>query len=157
ADWCELLRGRWVANHRCRCVARLQRHARTALVCSGELLVGRLCVGLRAGVSSGLRRGRRLVRVGARARLLRGVTAVALLPAHPPRIFAEARGTASRSSTAVIEQLFIARLGRRGDGVVDSQAGPIYVPYTLPGEAVEVEPWPGHPDRRQLLRVETAS
>ena len=57
----------------------------------------------------------------------------------------------------MIEQLVIARLGRRGDGVVDTQAGPIYVPYTLPGEAVEVEPWPGHPDRRQLLRVETAS
>jgi 23S rRNA (uracil1939-C5)-methyltransferase len=31
------------------------------------------------------------------------------------------------------------------------------VPYTLPGETVEVEPWPGHPDRRRLLKVETAS
>ena len=34
--------------------------------------------------------------------------------------------------------------------------GPIYVPGTLPGETVEVEDWPGHPDRRQLLNVETA-
>jgi 23S rRNA (uracil1939-C5)-methyltransferase len=31
------------------------------------------------------------------------------------------------------------------------------VPYTLPGEVVEVEAFPGHPDRRHLLRVETAS
>ncbi len=57
----------------------------------------------------------------------------------------------------MIEQLVITRVGHRGDGVVDTQAGPIYVPYTLPGETVEVEPWPGHLDRRQLLRVETAS
>ena len=33
--------------------------------------------------------------------------------------------------------------------------GPVFVPYTLPGEIVEVEPFPGHPDRRHLLRVET--
>jgi len=31
------------------------------------------------------------------------------------------------------------------------------VPYTLPGEIVEVDAWPGHPDRRNLLRVETSS
>ena len=31
------------------------------------------------------------------------------------------------------------------------------MPYTLPGEIVEVDPWPGHPDRRNLLRVEAAS
>src|SRR5262245_16018855 len=35
--------------------------------------------------------------------------------------------------------------------------GPLYVPYALPGETVEVEPVPGHPDRRHLLRVETGS
>jgi 23S rRNA (uracil1939-C5)-methyltransferase len=55
------------------------------------------------------------------------------------------------------EHLVIARLGHRGDGVADAQGGPIYVPYTLPSETVEVEAWPGHPDRRQLLRVENAS
>ena len=54
------------------------------------------------------------------------------------------------------ERLSIVRLGHRGDGVADATE-PIYVPYTLPGETVEVEDWPGHPDRRQLLRVETAS
>jgi 23S rRNA (uracil1939-C5)-methyltransferase len=54
------------------------------------------------------------------------------------------------------ERLSIVRLGHRGDGIADA-AEPIYVPYTLPGETVEVEDWPGHPDRRQLLRVEAAS
>jgi 23S rRNA (uracil1939-C5)-methyltransferase len=55
------------------------------------------------------------------------------------------------------ERLVIARLGARGDGIADTPAGAIYVPYTLPGETVEVEPWPSHPDRRHLIRVETAS
>jgi 23S rRNA (uracil1939-C5)-methyltransferase len=57
----------------------------------------------------------------------------------------------------VAERLAIARLGHRGDGIADGAHGPIYVPYTLPGETVEVEPWPGRPDRRHLLRVEQAS
>jgi len=57
----------------------------------------------------------------------------------------------------LVERLTIDHLGARGDGVALSDAGPIYVPYTLPGEIVEVDPWPGHPDRRNLLRVETAS
>jgi 23S rRNA (uracil1939-C5)-methyltransferase len=57
----------------------------------------------------------------------------------------------------VIEHISIARVGHRGDGIADTAAGPIYVPCALPGETVEVEDWPGHPDRRQLLRVETAS
>jgi 23S rRNA (uracil1939-C5)-methyltransferase len=57
----------------------------------------------------------------------------------------------------VTERLVISRLGHRGDGVADSDSGALYVPYTLPGETVVVEPVPGHPDRRHLLRVETAS
>jgi 23S rRNA (uracil1939-C5)-methyltransferase len=57
----------------------------------------------------------------------------------------------------VAERLVISRLGRRGDGVADMPEGAVYVPYTLPGETVEVEAWPGHPDRRQLLRVEAQS
>ncbi len=48
-------------------------------------------------------------------------------------------------------------LGHRGDGIAGGPDGPIYVPGTLPGETVEVENWPGHPDRRQLLNVETAN
>lgn len=55
------------------------------------------------------------------------------------------------------ERLTIAALGRRGDGVANADGGPIYVPYALPGETIEVEGWPGHPDRRRLLRVETPS
>ena len=39
-----------------------------------------------------------------------------------------------------------------------SGGGNIYVPYTLGGETVEVEPVPGHhPDRRRLLSVVDAS
>jgi 23S rRNA (uracil1939-C5)-methyltransferase len=61
----------------------------------------------------------------------------------------------------VIEHLVIDRIGHRGDGVVDAPADgsgePIFVPGALPGETVEVETVPGHPDRRQLIRVETAS
>jgi len=57
----------------------------------------------------------------------------------------------------VVEHLVIDRLGHRGDGLADGPQGPIYVPGTLPGETVEVEAWPGHPDRRQLLRVERPS
>jgi 23S rRNA (uracil1939-C5)-methyltransferase len=54
------------------------------------------------------------------------------------------------------EQLMISALGHRGDGVVAGPE-PIYVSYALPGETVEVEAWPGHPDRRQLLRVDQPS
>jgi 23S rRNA (uracil1939-C5)-methyltransferase len=55
------------------------------------------------------------------------------------------------------ERLVITRLAHRGDGIAETAAGPLYVPYTLPGEAVEVEQVPGHPDRRHLVRIETAS
>jgi 23S rRNA (uracil1939-C5)-methyltransferase len=55
------------------------------------------------------------------------------------------------------ERLTISRLGHRGDGIADTAGGPVFVPYTLPGETVEVEPFPGHPDRRHLLRIETPS
>jgi 23S rRNA (uracil1939-C5)-methyltransferase len=55
------------------------------------------------------------------------------------------------------ERLTIARLGRRGDGIADIAGAPVYVPFTLPGETVEAEAWPGHPDRRQLIAVEQAS
>jgi 23S rRNA (uracil1939-C5)-methyltransferase len=57
----------------------------------------------------------------------------------------------------VVERLAIDRLGHRGDGIADGPEGPIYVPGTLPGESVEVEAVPGHPDRRRLLKVDTPS
>jgi 23S rRNA (uracil1939-C5)-methyltransferase len=57
----------------------------------------------------------------------------------------------------LVDRLTIDHIGRQGDGVAPTKAGPVYVPHTLPGEIVEVEPWPGHPDRGHLLRIETAS
>ncbi|HKM87007.1 MAG TPA: RNA methyltransferase [Xanthobacteraceae bacterium] len=57
----------------------------------------------------------------------------------------------------MVERLVIDRLGHRGDGIADRPDGPIYVPGTLPGETVEVENVPGHPDRRHLLNVEIPS
>jgi 23S rRNA (uracil1939-C5)-methyltransferase len=55
------------------------------------------------------------------------------------------------------ERVSIARLGRFGDGISDTPGGPLHVSYTLPGETVEVEPWPGHPDRRRLIDVTVSS
>jgi 23S rRNA (uracil1939-C5)-methyltransferase len=57
----------------------------------------------------------------------------------------------------MVERLVIDRLGSRGEGVVDTPAGPRYVPYTLPGETIEADPWPGHPDRGHLIRIDVAS
>jgi len=57
----------------------------------------------------------------------------------------------------MVERLEINRLGRRGDGIADTPAGPLYVSYVLPGETAEVDAWPGHPDRRRLLRIGAAS
>jgi 23S rRNA (uracil1939-C5)-methyltransferase len=57
----------------------------------------------------------------------------------------------------MVERLTIARLGRRGDGIADMPAGPVFVPFALPGEIVEAEAWPGHPDRRLPIKIEHAS
>jgi 23S rRNA (uracil1939-C5)-methyltransferase len=58
----------------------------------------------------------------------------------------------------VVERLVIDHVGHFGDGVALVGGRNIYVPYTLGGETVEVEPVPGHhPDRRRLLAVEHAS
>lgn len=55
------------------------------------------------------------------------------------------------------EQLTITRIGHRGDGIADTNTGPVYVPFALPGESVTVEPVAGHPDRRHLLHVDMPS
>ena len=55
------------------------------------------------------------------------------------------------------ERLVIDHMAHRGDGVVETPDGPIFVSYTLPGETVEVERDPGHADRRHLLRIDTPS
>src|SRR5690349_1551581 len=61
------------------------------------------------------------------------------------------------SGRGVTEKLVINRMGHRGDGVAERPEGAVFVPYALPGETVEVEPVPGHPDRGHLLRVLTPS
>ena len=55
------------------------------------------------------------------------------------------------------ERLTVTRLGHLGDGIADTPEGPRYIPYALPGETVEVEPEPGHPDRAHLLHVDAPS
>ncbi len=57
----------------------------------------------------------------------------------------------------MVERLTILRVGHRGDGIADGPDGPTYVPGALPGETVEVEAVPGHPDRRSVLRIERPS
>jgi 23S rRNA (uracil1939-C5)-methyltransferase len=57
----------------------------------------------------------------------------------------------------MVERLTITRLGQRGDGIAATPEGPVYVPFTLPGETVEVASWPGHADRRELIKVDTAN
>jgi 23S rRNA (uracil1939-C5)-methyltransferase len=57
----------------------------------------------------------------------------------------------------VVDRLIIDHFGHHGDGVALADGQAVYVPYALPGEAVEVASVPGHPDRRRLLQVEAAS
>lgn len=57
----------------------------------------------------------------------------------------------------MVERLVIDRVGHLGDGIADGTDGAIFVPGALPGETVEVEAVPGHPDRRRLLHVDAAS
>jgi 23S rRNA (uracil1939-C5)-methyltransferase len=63
----------------------------------------------------------------------------------------------SCSGPHVAEQLNIVRLGHRGDGIAETPDGPAYVPFSLPGETVTVEPVAGHPDRRHLVHVDKPS
>jgi 23S rRNA (uracil1939-C5)-methyltransferase len=57
----------------------------------------------------------------------------------------------------VAEHLAIDHVGHRGDGVAYTDGRTLFVPYTLGSEAIEAGPVEGHPDRRQLLRVESPS
>jgi 23S rRNA (uracil1939-C5)-methyltransferase len=58
--------------------------------------------------------------------------------------------------TAEVLELKIVRLGSGGDGVGEGPAGPVYVPFTLPGERVAITLEPGS-DRGALLDVLTPS
>jgi 23S rRNA (uracil1939-C5)-methyltransferase len=57
----------------------------------------------------------------------------------------------------VVERLAIDHVGHLGDGVALVDGESVYVPYTLSGETADVEAVTGHPDRRRLLRIESAS
>jgi len=57
----------------------------------------------------------------------------------------------------VVDALTIDHIGHRGDGVALVDGQPVYVPYALPGERVEVEQIANHPDRRRVVRVDTPS
>jgi tRNA/tmRNA/rRNA uracil-C5-methylase (TrmA/RlmC/RlmD family) len=63
----------------------------------------------------------------------------------------------SCSGHSVAERVRIARMGHRGDGVVETEAGLLYVPGSLPGEIVEVERIPRVPDRCRPVGLDVAS
>ncbi len=48
----------------------------------------------------------------------------------------------------------IERLGAQGDGVAQGPDGPLFVPFTLPGELVKVEAEPGEPRAEPLAIIE---
>lgn len=50
------------------------------------------------------------------------------------------------------ETITIDHVGHRGDGVATAHGRTIYVPYTLPGETIELDP-AGDPERPRLLRI----
>src|SRR5438477_4270885 len=63
----------------------------------------------------------------------------------------------SSLARAVVERIAIDHVGHGGDGVALVDAERVYVPYTLASEIAEVERLTGHPDRRRLLRIASAS
>jgi 23S rRNA (uracil1939-C5)-methyltransferase len=65
--------------------------------------------------------------------------------------------SSSSSAPAVVERLTIDHVGHHGDGVAFAGGHTLFVPYALGGETIEADPVMGHPDRRQLTRVEHAS
>jgi 23S rRNA (uracil1939-C5)-methyltransferase len=52
------------------------------------------------------------------------------------------------------ERFVIAAIGHRGDGIVETADGPVFVPYALPGETVEVE---RKGERATLLAISVSS
>ncbi len=53
----------------------------------------------------------------------------------------------------MVDRLHITDIGHRGDGIAQVAGETVFTPYTLPGEVVDADRVPGHPDRRHLLRV----
>lgn len=56
----------------------------------------------------------------------------------------------------MVDQLQIDHVGHRGDGVSTGDGGPLFVPFTLPGEIVSVDT-AASADRRRMLGIERAS
>ena len=68
----------------------------------------------------------------------------------------QGRGGGDREAR-VSERLLIARIGHRADGIADTPQGPVFVPFTLPGETALAEPFPGQPERRKLAGLDNPS
>ena len=58
---------------------------------------------------------------------------------NPPLSVAASAEAARTAPTVHLTALTIDHLGQRGDGVAQTENGPVYVPLTLPGEVVEAE------------------
>ncbi|MGE0501574.1 MAG: class I SAM-dependent RNA methyltransferase [Rhizobiaceae bacterium] len=55
----------------------------------------------------------------------------------------------------MIETLRIDRLGAQGDGIAETPGGPVYVPFTLPGETVELDRSGGRTRPVSILEAST--
>ena len=53
----------------------------------------------------------------------------------------------------VTQTVSISRLGHLGDGIAITEAGPLFVPLTLPGEKVEVRIEDGHHGRGRMSKL----
>jgi len=58
--------------------------------------------------------------------------------------------SASEIRAPGVTRAHVARLGSRGEGVIETATGPIYAPYALPGEVVDVQ---GEGERAALVEV----
>ena len=63
------------------------------------------------------------------------------------------RGSSDRRAAMELE-VRIERLGAQGDGVAQGPDGPLFVPFTLPGELVKVAAEPGEPRAEPLAIIE---
>lgn len=55
------------------------------------------------------------------------------------------------AQTAVIEEVTVARIGHRGDGVAETADGAVYVPFALPGERLRIARSGGRGEVREIL------
>ncbi|HWK39832.1 MAG TPA: TRAM domain-containing protein [Hyphomicrobium sp.] len=60
----------------------------------------------------------------------------------------------ARSTMGDVQELDVARLGAQGDGIAETTAGPVFVPFTLPGERVQADV---RGERARLIAVNVPS